>query len=85
MAFVNNQLVPWFATFAWLSGSTIVGLGYANNHGTTGAWVLVPIAVVATIFLVGFVVVCAVSIPFLDRYGRPKRDANKEDGGPRAG
>ena len=85
MGFVNNHLAPWYAAFAWLSISTVVGLGYAKNHGMTGAWILVPVAVVATRLLVGFVILCAVSIPFLNRYGRPKREANKEDGGPRAG
>jgi hypothetical protein len=85
MAYMNNHLAPWYAAFAWLSISAVVGLGYAKSHGMTGAWILVPVAVVATTLLFGFVILCAISIRFLDRYGRPKRDVNEEDGGPRAG
>jgi hypothetical protein len=85
MSFVNNHHVPWLAVFAWISLATVVGLGYARNHGMTGIGMLLPVAVVAGVLFVGFVALCALSIPFLDRYGRPARDADRERGGPGAG
>ena len=85
MPFVNNQLAPSFGAFAWLSLSTVIGLDYAKSHGMTGIWILVPITVTAAVLFIGFVVLCALSIPFLDRYGRPKRGADEERGGRGAG
>ena len=84
MAFVYNHHTPWFAVFAWISLSTVVGLGYARNHGMTGIGMLLPVAVVAGVLFVAFLALCALSIPFLDGYGRPERDA-EEHGGPGAG
>jgi len=81
MAFVNNHRTLWFAVFAWISLSTVVGLGYARNHEMTGTRVFVPVAVVAGVLFVGFLALCAVSMLFLDRYGRPERDPDKERSG----